>query len=130
VVAPDTWLKDPASEPARFLSQDEETEEEAADSEDSSAFTVSTPVAARASVEDREVEPEAIPARPQFAELAEEPTSAPLPSDYASDFGNTERYPAEAEAPVAQPQAPKFTEAGDAAQPDLDVPAFMRRVRF
>jgi cell division protein FtsZ len=130
VVAPDTWLKDPASEPARFLSQDEETEEEAADSEDSSAFTVSTPVAARASVEDREVEPEAIPARPQFAELAEEPTSAPLPSDYASDFGNTERYPAEAEAPVAQPQAAKFTEAGDAAQPDLDVPAFMRRVQF
>jgi len=130
VVAPDTWLKDPASEPARFLSQDEETEEEAADSEDSSAFTVSEPVVARGSVEDREVEPEAIPAKPQFAELAEEPTRNPLPSDYASDFGNTERYPAEAEAPVAQPQAAKFTEAGDAAQPDLDVPAFMRRVQF
>jgi cell division protein FtsZ len=132
VVAPDTWLQESAPEPARFLSQDEETEEEAAESEDSSVFTASTPVVARASFVDHEAEPETgdAQARPQFAEMAEEPANTPLGRDYASDFGDSERNPAEAETLHVQPQAPVFAETGDAAQPDLDVPAFMRRVQF
>jgi cell division protein FtsZ len=130
VIAPDTWLQDPAPEPARFLSQDEETEEEAEGSEESSFFTASTPVAASAGFAGQEVEPEPVASRPQFAEMSEEPAQTPLPRDYASDFSNTGRVPAEAEDPGAQTQDPLFAETGEATQPDLDVPAFMRRTQF
>jgi len=130
VIAPDTWLQDPAPEPARFLSEDEDAEEEAAGSEDSSFFTASAPVSASAGFAVQEPEPVMGQARPQFAEMSEEPAYTPLPRDYASDFSSTERVPAEVEDPGVQPQAPLFAETGEAAQPDLDVPAFMRRVQF
>jgi cell division protein FtsZ len=130
VIAPDTWLQDPAPEPARFLSEDEDAEEEAAGSEDSLMFTASAPVAASAGFAVQEPEPVMGQARPQFAEMSEEPAYTPQPRDYASDFSNTDRVPAEVEDPGVQPQAPLFAETGDASQPDLDVPAFMRRVQF
>jgi cell division protein FtsZ len=130
VIAPDTWLQDPAPEPARFLSEDEDAEEEAAGSEDSSFFTASAPVSASAGFAVQEPEPVMGQARPQFAEMSEEPAYTPLPRDYASDFSSTERVPAEVEDPGVQPQAPLFAETGEAVQPDLDVPAFMRRVQF
>jgi len=137
VIAPDTWLpdtepQDAAPAPARFLSEDEETEEDEAGSEESAIFAASAPVAASADVAGRkmEQEPIAVPSRPQFAEMAEEPASLHRTRDYASDFNNTARVPAEAEAPGNQPQTPLFSETGEAAQPDLDVPAFMRGVQF
>ncbi len=130
VIAPDTWLHDPAPEPVRFLSQDEETEKEAAGSEDASILSASAPVAASAGFAVQEPEPETEQARPQFAEMSEEPSRTPLSRDYASDFSNTVRVPAQAEDPGGQPQPPHLAETGEAAQPDLDVPAFMRRVQF
>ena len=42
----------------------------------------------------KEPEHVAAPARPQFAELAEEPAYTPLPRDYASDFGKEAQGPA------------------------------------
>jgi cell division protein FtsZ len=130
VIAPDTWLQDPAPEPARFLSQDEDTEEEAAGSEGSLIFSDAAPEAASAGSAVQEPEPETGQARPQFAEMSEEPANTPLPRDYASDFSNTVRIPADAEEVGVQPQAPFFAETGESAQPDLDVPAFMRRTQF
>ena len=72
----------------------------------------------------------AAPARPQFAELAEEPAYTPLPRDYASDFGNGVRGPVAPEERAAQPTAAAFTGNGEEAERDLDVPAFMRRLKF
>jgi len=77
-----------------------------------------------------EPEPEAGQARPQFAEMSEEPAYTPQHRDYAPNFSSTVRVPDEAEDPGVQPQTPLFVETGDASQPDLDVPAFMRRVQF
>jgi cell division protein FtsZ len=132
VVAPDNWLQETAPEPARFLSQDEEPEEEAADSEDQAFFSSSEP--GGAGVADRSVEPEpelvAAQSRPQFGEMSEEAAYTPLPRDYSADFGNTVRVSAEAEEQDAAPATTLFSPAGEDAQPDLDVPAFMRRVKF
>jgi cell division protein FtsZ len=125
VVAADNWLQESAAAPARFLSQDEEQEEETADSEDQAFFSSSE--AGGAGVADGSVETEAelvaAQARPQFAE---DTVYTPLPRDYSADFGDTVRASAEAEEPAAALLSP----AGEDAQPDLDVPAFMRRVKF
>jgi len=132
VVAADNWLQETAPAPARFLSQDEEPEEEAADSEEQAFFSSSEP--GGAGVADRSVEPEpelvAAQARPQFAEMSEEAVYTPLPRDYSADFGNGVRVSAEAEEQDAAPATPLFSPAGEEAQQDLDVPAFMRRVKF
>lgn len=70
-------------------------------------------------------EEHAAPARPKFAELAEEPAYKPLPRDYASDLGNGVR-PAQVEDRHAV--GALFAEQGE--ERDLDVPAFMRRSQF
>ena len=115
VVAPDNWLSDPAPvaaspAPARFLSEDEEAGLEAVEVE----------------------EPELVgaPARPQFAEIAEEPAYTPLPRDYAADFGAIARNAAVQEPYAAQPANATFAEAAEEEERDLDVPAFMRRLQF
>ena len=76
-----------------------------------------------------EAEPAGLPNRPQFAELAEEPVYTPLPRDYASDFGKGMRSPAAPEEHVKAATAP-YTAPGEEAERDLDVPAFMRRLKF
>jgi hypothetical protein len=68
-------------------------------------------------------------ARPQFAEMAEEPSYTPLPRDYAPDFGSGTRAAAEQEEQRAQ-TATKFPETDEESQRDLDTPAFLRRLRF
>ncbi|MDE3186295.1 MAG: cell division protein FtsZ [Acidobacteriota bacterium] len=115
VVAPDNWLSEPASvvaapAPARFLSEEEESGPSVAEAE----------------------EPELVgaPARPQFAELAEEPAYTPLPRDYASDFGDIARNAPAQEPYAAQPANAGFVEAAEVEERDLDVPAFMRRLQF
>ncbi len=115
VVAGEDWSQDPAPEPARFLSQDEEQEEETAEAE-KEAFFADTESAETA------VGPEqvAMPARPQFDEMAE---------GFAAEPGNAERV-APALEPAPQPAATVFSEPAEPAQQDLDVPAFMRRIRF
>jgi cell division protein FtsZ len=141
VVAPDTWMREPAEAPAvpapapaRFLSEDEESDHESAEADEAAFFSASAPAANNGAVQAQaaetgiETEFVAEPARPQFAEMVEEPAYTPLPRDYASDFGNGLRGPAGAE--ESQPVARSFSEPGEAAERDLDVPAFMRRLQF
>ena len=54
-------------------------------------------------MQERESEFVAAAARPNRAEIAEEPAYTPLPRDYASDFGNSVRTPAIIEEPSPQP---------------------------
>jgi cell division protein FtsZ len=113
VVASEDWLQDAAAEPARFLSQDEEQEEETAEAEKEAFFADSESAEPAA-------EQVATPARPQFDEMAE---------GFAAEQGAAERVAPAAE-PAPQPAAAVFSEPAEPAQQDLDVPAFMRRIRF
>ena len=78
----------------------------------------------------REPELVAAAARPQFAEMSEEPTYKPLPRDYASDFGSATGEGAGGEEHRAQPATALFPETEEVAQRDLDTPTFLRRLRF
>ncbi len=84
------------------------------------------------SVDGVDAEPEfvAAAARPNRAEVAEEPAFAPLPRDYASDFGNSVRTPAITEEHVSQPAVSPLSAASGEEERDLDVPTFMRRMKF
>ena len=143
LVASDSWLKDPApaASPARFLSQEEEEQAETVPSEEADFFSASAPAAAPAvaaapladgspATKAEEMEAAAVPGRPRFGEMEEEPVYTPLPRDYASDFGGNMRSPAALEQHCVQPAAPLFAENEEEAQRDLDTPAFMRRIQF
>jgi hypothetical protein len=80
--------------------------------------------------EEHESELVTVSTRPKFAEIAEEPAYAPLPRDFASDFGNGVRNPAADVPPAVQPPVSSLSEPSDEAERDLDVPAFMRRMKF
>jgi hypothetical protein len=80
--------------------------------------------------EPEEVEMAAQPARPKFAELAEEPAYTPLPGDYASERRSGARGPGVFDEFRSQPTAGEFSESGEETQRDLDTPAFMRRSQF
>jgi cell division protein FtsZ len=80
--------------------------------------------------EPEEAEMAPLPARPKFAELAEEPAYTPLPGDYASERRNDAHGPAAFDEFRSQPVAAEFSETGEEAQRDLDTPAFMRRAQF
>src|SRR5580658_2347759 len=147
-----------ADAPAPFLSEGEEDETaEAAKVGEPVFFASSVPAvagkaSAAAKVKEGEVIPEpefdsqfgsgfesgfggeepelvAAAARPQFAEMSEEPSYSPLPRDYASDFAGGVRG-MEAEEHRAQPATALFPETDEAAQRDLDTPTFLRRLRF
>ncbi len=150
VVASDNWLDEPTQRvaepgPPRFKSQDEDIEEEPIEAAEPVFFSASRPVEANTPVAAPvatapEVQPEADPFelldRPRFAEMADEPAYTPLPRDYASDFGSAVRIQeARGEArgleeDRSQPPATLFPEPDETPQPDLDVPAFMRRSQF
>jgi hypothetical protein len=55
---------------------------------------------------------------------------APLPRDYASDFGNSVRPPSITEGPVSQPAVSPLSAPANDEDRDLDVPTFMRRMKF
>jgi cell division protein FtsZ len=112
VVASEDWPQDSASEPARFLSQDEEQEEETVGSGNQAFFGASESM-------EQAAEPEQ--AHPQFEEMAEGFASAP---------GHLAPMAPAQEEPVPQPAVALYAESGEEAQQDLDVPAFMRRIRF
>jgi cell division protein FtsZ len=156
VVAGSTWMNEPkpsqaaiAAAVAPFLSDADEMDAEESDgdyffgsSSASAANTaVATPIPVVAKVPEPEFDPEfdsefaareAVMAasRPQFAEMAEEPSYTPLPRDYASDFGSGVRPAAETEEHRAQPAPALFGEADEETHRDLDTPTFMRRMRF
>ncbi len=157
VVAPDSWMREPARKPepepepepapapepvpARFMSQDEDERDEAGADGDAFFFTLSAPaVAATVTVappaadaipnfEPAQETPTA-PAAPQFAELVEEPLYTALPEDYAAEPARNPRGQDEPEEPGAAPAPSLFPQNGEELQRDLDVPAFLRRVRF
>jgi cell division protein FtsZ len=135
VVAPDTWFREPVQQVAqaapRFLSQDEDSEEDEAEAANSPAF-VTAPGGHQSSTKAKmkDVQPVSAPARPKFAELAEEPAFVPLPRDYASDFGNGVQVPAELEEQNIKQAVSPFATPAEEPDRDLDVPAFMRRLKF
>ncbi len=113
VVAADAWMREKAPvppaapAPPRFMSEDED------------------------SGDGVDAEPEFVAAavRPNRVEIAEE-AFAPLPRDYASDFGNRARTPSITEEPIDQPAVSPLTAAAGEEERDLDVPTFMRRMKF
>jgi cell division protein FtsZ len=151
LVAPDSWMKEAAHEPAeapapaRFLSQEEEPEEEAMAADEPAFFFSSEPAIAAASVTaplmrsevetatavaSVELETMATADPLQFSEPAEEPAYATPPRDYAPEFASSQRGAVVLEDHPAEAGASLFTEAGEEAQRDLDTPTFMRRLRF
>jgi cell division protein FtsZ len=121
VMAPDTWMREGAQAAAakaaaaarpRFLSEDEEPSQ----AEEPAFFAAASVTPVKRTVE----EPELVGAaasRPRFAELAES-------SDEASALSNG--------ATESRAEALAATRVGEVAggEPDLDVPAFMRRLQF
>jgi len=147
VMAPDTWMPDPevepepAAGPARFMSQDEEEEEAAAEADKAFFFSASTPTVsttvnvvappAKAAAEPlptREVP--AASAKRQVEERVEEPARASLPDDFAAEFPASLHKQGVQEELRGQAAQSLFPETGGEPDRDLDVPAFMRRVRF
>jgi cell division protein FtsZ len=137
-----------APKPPRFLSQEEEEEQEtvAQDnveaasnpdkwdeagffSDSTSATVAEPPVEAPAEFEPEELEPSAAPAPPKFAELAEEPAFTPLPMDYAPAFSSRARGLASMEENRMQPAAMLFPETGEEMEPDLEKPTFLRNLQ-
>jgi len=145
LVAPGSWMSEPALAsaaaptpgPARFMSQDEEPEEETVDADEPVFFSVSAGSTAGAAATllqtARQLEPApemvGAAARQKSAEPAEEPVYTPLPRDFAGDF-DSGRDPVALEEQMAKPAPALFPEAEEEAQRDLDVPAFMRRLQF
>ncbi len=115
VVAADAWMREkvpaplPALSPPRFMSEEED--EESGDGAAEPEFVTAA-------------------ARPNRAEMTEEPAFVPLPRDYAPAFGNSARPPAITEEPVAQPAVSPLSAASGDEERDLDVPTFMRRMKF
>jgi cell division protein FtsZ len=148
-------VPDPAPKP-RFLSQEEENEEDTVKLEDSSNsmgsnssskwnedgfFTDPEPSADFAAITEQPaesveaiwpeaVEPEVAPAPPKFAELAEEPAYIPPPREYFPAFTD------DVNNPVGQKEyRPKrvtmlFPEADAESQQDLEKPTFLRNLNL
>ncbi|HEY6488299.1 MAG: cell division protein FtsZ [Terracidiphilus sp.] len=126
VMAPDTWMREAAQAAAakaavaarpRFLSEEEDAERD----EEPAFFAASSISVPKKTMEE---EPELVMAssRPRFAELTEEPLHAS-----SRDFVGVQAS-AVGEAPAASPST-RVAEPAD-GEPDLDVPAFMRRLQF
>src|ERR1017187_7243802 len=79
---------------------------------------------------ERDQEEMAMPARPQFEELAEEPVSVNPRRDYAGDLNEGVSVQARQDEQSTQVGASRFAEGSEEQQRDLDVPAFMRRLQF
>jgi cell division protein FtsZ len=113
VVATDAWMREkaptppPPPAPPRFMSEEED--EESGDGE--AEFVVAA-------------------ARSHSIEMAEEPAFTPLPRDYASDFGNSMHAPSITEDHLPQPAVSPLSANENEEERDLDVPTFMRRMKF
>jgi cell division protein FtsZ len=155
LVPRDEGFREPAAapvltpKPLRFLSQDEEDEEVTVKADDSETWDKSgffTPVAPSAptvdsaavaepqveeaaAFEPEEMEPEAAPAPPRFAELAEEPAYNLLPRDYAPEFTNGTQNQAEIDDNSARRPTTLFPNVGEESQPDLEKPTFLRNLQ-
>jgi cell division protein FtsZ len=146
VVAPGNWMseKEPEPEPAPksapFMSEEEEDEEESG-SFFSSGTTAdaSTPAssadAQNADEDGRDAAPQdepgspSEPPEPPSAGEAESTQLEPPEGEYPADFIEVPRGAAPVE-PSEPPSSSLFPESGGETDRDLDVPTFLRRVRF
>jgi cell division protein FtsZ len=160
VVAPDNWMREPVQEaepappvvqaapaapaPPRFMSQDEDPADEQAFFFSSRTPSVETtvtvaapqarpepemalePVVVAAAPEERFIDPVLDPA----LELAVEPELPRQPRDYASDLVQALRNASEQQEMTAGQATSLFAESNAVAERDLDVPAFLRRLKF
>jgi hypothetical protein len=153
LVAAETWMREavaapipaPVSAPARFMSEDEEPEQETTAAVEPTFYQASAPAAVAVSVAlpqtQTEVGVATIPALgsktkgsasaiPHFAEPAAEPVYGSPSRDYAPDPGSNARGPVVVEEHPVRPSSSLFNEPVEEAQRDLDTPTFMRRLRF
>ncbi len=145
VVAPNNWMREsepePASAPARFLSEEEEAATESADSGfffAAAAPGVATTVTVAAPQEKAAAEhameagsnggSAAAAPEPRFEGM--ETGSRPAPRDYAADFAETPHGVVETEEAGTQQPASLYTEPNEQHERDLDVPTFLRRLKF
>ena len=140
VMSAENWLKEPPepTAPPRFMSEEDEEEEESEPDQPfffasstppvATTVTVSAP-SAKAAVEPEPKAASAASPKPQRAEPA--PPAEAAAKDRAAFSGELHVDP-RAEAGIEAPgnASSLFPGNGDETQRDLDVPAFMRRVRF
>jgi cell division protein FtsZ len=144
VVAPGNWMREPELEPVsaapRFMSEEEETE----DADDAIFFAASAPrvtttltVAAPQSKTSELAADSEMGSAATVASVGAEQDAVngglqakPAPRDYAAEFAETSRAVAEPPAPAAQPGASTLAEQAEKHDRDLDVPAFLRRIKF
>jgi cell division protein FtsZ len=125
VVAPGNWMREPEPEPepkpARFMSEDvEETSDATSDSFffASAAPGIATTVTVTA------------PAETHYEEPSRESASAPLPQDYAGNLSGISHSGSEPAKSGATADSSLFAESSGIAERDLDVPTFLRRLKF
>jgi cell division protein FtsZ len=131
VEAPHNWLDEPAPAPpkgpARFKSEDEDEESDKADAAfffASSTPAMATTVTVAASAPDKNAEFER--AQADKAAPAESQIGVQADEDFSKNLG----APAVQVEQGTQPVASLFVEGEEEQQRDLDVPAFMRRMKF
>lgn len=119
---------EPVKGPARFMSEEEEEKDEAFYFASSKPAVATTVTFAPPPV--KTVEPEAVvePAAARFHELGQEPAEVKSAANYAEEFTVDPRAEAEVDDPLASPAL--FQDRSDEPQRDLDVPAFLRRLKF
>jgi cell division protein FtsZ len=149
VVAPGNWLPESDAAPvptrARFLSEEEETSAE--NNDDAFFFAAAAPgVATTVTVATQQTMAEAgdamefamqhenatAAAMEQFDALESEPELKAPPRDYAADFEEAPRRAIE-QGMAEQAQGPEpalFPETAGEQERDLDVPTFLRRLKF
>jgi cell division protein FtsZ len=149
VVASEKWMKEPApvaeSEPAHFQSQDEDEAEDTTGEETPFFFSTATPaVATTVSVAASpaktlvdspvvvapNLNPTAGQVRPQFAEIAEEPSYPLKVRDFSLELEAANRALTALEEHHAQEKTALFSEPDEESMRELDTPTFMRRLQF
>jgi len=123
--------------PPRFKSEDED---EAAERDSTFYYSSSPAVATTVTVSESSMEfveaesefaaMEVAPARTEFGEMDSELDPNPPPRDYAADFSEGVSIQRIQEEPGVQPEAALFPESEQEQHRDLDVPAFLRRLKF
>ncbi len=146
VVMPSHWMSaskpEPVVEPARFMSEEEEAAAEGADN--GFLFAATAPgVATTVTMTDELTKTEAdyakeygmdpgsaaAPAEAPFESTGAESQPAP-PRDHAADFTQAPHGTTDTAKPDAQPAPSLFAEPQPHLERDLDVPTFLRRLKF
>ena len=157
LVAPGNWMHEaapapaPAPAPTRFLSEEEEENAAGNNNHDGFFFAAATPnvattltvatpqsMAASGAATDFAMEHESAPAAetPQFDDMESEREFKTPPRDYVSDFivnpieAMEEPMDEEMTEQAQGPETSLFPESAAEPERDLDVPTFLRRLRF